>query len=228
MLIRMGFGGQLSGSVGGVVASHNKGGQYLRNRSLPTNPNTNRQQVVRLALKTSAEAWKELASEQREAWEGYAVGTPVVNRLGESITLSGFNMYVRARSFFAGAGQVSAFSNDAPVLPGLVPIGAGISVALSEENGVTVTGVDSLVDGPGLISIGPALSAGVDSFTGPFTAFLSVADLDAIDGVATVANQSPLRYGAPLAGQRRAVRVAGAATDGRLSGEFRAIVTVSA
>ena len=32
--------GPLSGSFGGLTASHNRGGQYLRQRSTPTNPNS--------------------------------------------------------------------------------------------------------------------------------------------------------------------------------------------
>ena len=104
MLIRMGMGTQLSGSVGGVVASHNKGGAYLRGRSVPTNPNSARQQTVRSAFAASAIGWAGLTVEQREAWEGYAALTAVTNRIGESITVSGFNMYVRANSFRGGAG----------------------------------------------------------------------------------------------------------------------------
>jgi len=227
MLIRMGMGGQLSGSVGGVVASHNKGGAYLRNRSVPTNPRTNRQQLARQALGGAAESWKTLTGAQREQWEGYSSSTPVVNRLGESITLSGFNMYVRAYAFFVSAGEAAQVVSDGPAVPGLVSLG-DITVALSQANGVTLTGLSADVNGPGLVSISPALSPGVGSFGGPFTAFLTSAELSAIDGVATVGNQSVNRYGVPLQAQRRAVRVAGANPDGRLSAVFQTIVTVAA
>jgi len=230
MLIRMGMGGQLSGSVGGVVASHNKGGAYLRNRSVPTNPRTNLQQSVRAAFASAALGWKALTSAERTGWEGYASATPVTNRLGESITLSGFNMYVRAAAFFIGANNAAVATP--PAFPGLASLGdLFVVTSFSAANGITVDGVGAGVDGPFQIAIGPALSAGVSSFGGPFSSFLlslSGESLSDIESVATAANVSPLRYGPPVQGQRRAVRVAAAAADGRLSEVFQTIVTVAA
>jgi hypothetical protein len=230
MLIRTGFGGQLSGSVGGVVAAHNKGGQYLRNRSIPTNPRTDRQQSVRAAFSAAAESWSGLTVAQREAWEGYAVGTPVVNRLGESITLSGFNMYVRAYAFLAGIAANLDGVGTAPVTPGIItlvdPV-ATLSVSVSAANGVTLTGLNGSLVGL-LVSISPSLGAGVSSFGGPFTSFLTNLDPSAIDGVATQGNQAVNRYGEPIVGQRRAIRIAGVDGDNRLSDVQTRIVTVAA
>ena len=123
MLIRTGFGGQLSGSVGGVVASHNKGGAYLRNRTVPTNPNSARQLTARMALASASQAWAVLTQVQRDGWNAYAAATPLVNRLGESITVSGFNMYIRTNSFLASSGESAI--DDAPLTPGQSSLGFG-------------------------------------------------------------------------------------------------------
>ena len=40
----------ISGSVGGTVFSRNKGGAYMRNRSIPVNPQSAAQVVVRAAM----------------------------------------------------------------------------------------------------------------------------------------------------------------------------------
>jgi len=116
LLIRMGMGGQLSGSVGGVVASRNAGGAYLRNRTVPVNPNSLRQQQSRLGFAASAIAWRALTAAQRAGWDSYAVATPVLNRLGENITISGLAMYVRTNAFRENTvlGQLP----DAPPSPG--------------------------------------------------------------------------------------------------------------
>jgi len=86
-----------SGSIGGATLSHNKGGMYLRARAVPTNPNTARQTAVRSALAALSIRWSTiLSAAQREAWNLYAANVPVTNLLGESINLSGQQMYIRS------------------------------------------------------------------------------------------------------------------------------------
>jgi hypothetical protein len=88
--------GPASGSIAGITASHNQGGQYFRNRSVPTNPGTAFQGVVRNAMATLTSRWQNgLTTAQREAWAVYAANVPVINKLGDPINLNGLNMYVR-------------------------------------------------------------------------------------------------------------------------------------
>lgn len=90
------LGGTYSGSLGGFTASHNAGGLYLRRRSIPTNPNTTRQQVIRSAMGNVVQHWSmNLSEAQRQAWRDYAANTPVTNTMGQVITLSGINMFAR-------------------------------------------------------------------------------------------------------------------------------------
>lgn len=228
MLIRTGFGGQLSGSVGGVVASHNAGGAYLRNRSVPTNPNSLRQQLVRGSVSAAAGAWHGLSVGARASWAAYAAGTPVTNRLGESIILSGWNMFFRSFAFYAAGDFLGTMPTAAPVTPGLATLAVDSVSVLSVASGITVNCPSTQCDDTGVISIGPPLSVGTVFFGGPYTAWLTVSDLSAIDATPTAGNQSINRYGLPVAGERRPVRVAGAASDGKLGGSFETIVTVTA
>ena len=205
MLIRSGMGMQLSGSVGGVVASHNKGGAYLRNRSVPVNPNSAAQQSVRSAFATASLQWSTLTVSQRAAWEAYAALTPVVNRLGDTITLSGFNWCVAVNSFRirAGTGQQVA----APLTPGLADLGTGNVTSLSVANGITLASSAASIDGGYIVSLSPPLSPGVTFYDGPFSAYLVGQDFDGDTGANPV-NVTPLRYGPLLATQRRAFRLA--------------------
>jgi hypothetical protein len=87
----------ISGSVGGVTGSHNRGGLYLRARRVPVNVNSAEQQVVRGAAGLLATAWVEtLTPAQREAWETYATNVPLVGSLGDSRDVGGLPMYIRS------------------------------------------------------------------------------------------------------------------------------------
>ena len=85
-----------SGRMGGTVAAHNRGGQYLRALVTPVNPNTALQQAVRTIFANLAQQWALLTDLQRDAWDDYAANVPVTNRVGDTINLTGFNMYQRS------------------------------------------------------------------------------------------------------------------------------------
>lgn len=115
MLFRPLLGTDLSGSVGGIVASHNRGGAYFRNRSIPTNPNTTQQGVVRGAVNQLSSAWgTDLTQAQRDAWTTYGDNVGVQNRIGETIFLTGQQQYIRSNTPAIQAGI--ARQDDAPII----------------------------------------------------------------------------------------------------------------
>lgn len=89
---------QASGSLAGTVFSHNKGGMYVRNRSIPTNPATAAQQNVRNALKQLTTGWADLTAAQRLAWSTYATNVPILNKLGAARPIPALAMYLRCNS----------------------------------------------------------------------------------------------------------------------------------
>jgi hypothetical protein len=93
------FLGSPSGSVGGLVFSHNRYGYYCRKKVIPTNPNTSLQQAVRAIFGQLATRWSNtLNAAQRAAWELYAANVPVLNNLGDPQILSGNAMYIRCNT----------------------------------------------------------------------------------------------------------------------------------
>lgn len=85
-----------SGKLRGLVASHNAGGTYFKGKTIPVNPSSTLQGIVRGAMRTAVNAWTTvLTSVQRAAWNVYAQNTPVTDLLGNTITLKGQNMYIR-------------------------------------------------------------------------------------------------------------------------------------
>lgn len=102
-----------SGSLGGITASHNAGGQYLRARTIPTDPGTPEQNAVRQIFGILSNRWlNALTDAQREGWKTYASNVSVTNPLGDPIFLSGNNWYIGNNTARRQAGLLRV--DDAP------------------------------------------------------------------------------------------------------------------
>ena len=89
----------MSGSLGGITAARNKGGQYLRARVVPVDPGSPAQTTLRTVFSGLAVAWQTILSQaERDAWDTYAENVTVVNRIGETVNITGFNMYIRSNT----------------------------------------------------------------------------------------------------------------------------------
>lgn len=129
---------QMSGSIAGNTHARNRFGNYMRARTKPVNPQSSRQMTIRNIIAYLAEEWKDtLTAAQRQSWETYADNVSWLNRLGETVHLSGFNHFVRSNAaiLIVGGTQVAG----APTTMSLPPTDPTISVALSEASGITVT-----------------------------------------------------------------------------------------
>lgn len=115
-------GGAASGKMGAMVASHNKGGQYLRARTVPTNPQTSLQNAVRVAFSSIASMWQTLTDAGRSAWSAWGTTVGTVNRLGDSVPISGIAAFQRANLLRVQAGYALVLT--APAFPlGSIPAG---------------------------------------------------------------------------------------------------------
>ena len=81
------LGTDLSGHLGGVVASHNTYARYFRQRKHPVNRKTAPQQAQRLALQIVSAAWRSLGSDVQSAWTVAKITKK--SRSGNVVTLSG-------------------------------------------------------------------------------------------------------------------------------------------
>ena len=124
------FGGgvtEMRGSIGGTTYAKNRYGSYARNRTKPVNTNTARQVAVRAIMSALYAAWAALTSTVQAGWKVYADNVKVLNRLGEQITLSGYNMYCRSKAVFENAGLT---------LPGAAPTTFSLP---AQDDTITVT-----------------------------------------------------------------------------------------
>lgn len=159
-----------SGSAGGLTASRNRYGMYFRARVVPVDPSSIQQQFARAFFRTAATSWKNLTDVQRDGWETYADNTPMQNKLGQTVTLTGFAQYVRTNSFSLSVG-LGAFL-DAPTvfgLPAYTP--PTIDVITGTTLTVAFTVADEWVNEVGgalSIQVSRPVSPSVNFFKGPF------------------------------------------------------------
>ena len=110
-LIKTTLVSEVSGRLGGIIFSHNAGGAYIRQASIPTNPNSPEQAVVRAAVAQLSAEWSgSMDQPQRESWELYASNVKLTNRVGDQVNVSGLAMYVRSNVARIQAGLATVVS----------------------------------------------------------------------------------------------------------------------
>jgi len=122
--------GQISGSIGSTVFSHNRYGAYTRTRTIPTNPNTEYQQAIRAILAACSSAWKALTDPEKAAWNAWAQTNPIIDRLGAQQVLAGNVAYIQLNSRIMQAG--ATVISDPPVTDAPQPL---LTLALSADIG---------------------------------------------------------------------------------------------
>lgn len=132
MLIKTGIAvSDMSGSSGGITAGRNRFGLYLRSRTTPVNPNTDRQTQARSIMAFLAEYWREAPMDdaKRLSWATYAASFNWNNRLGEAVNLTGFNAFC-----MCGAAKIHAGGSheaDGPAALGLPAQDPAFQVTIS-------------------------------------------------------------------------------------------------
>jgi len=103
-----------SGSANWQTASRNRYGQYLRNRSTPTNPQSSFQTAIRSKLSTCSTDYRSLTNDQRAGWASLGGEMHRTDPLGQDYTLTGFQAYASVNIIRVQCGL--AVVADAPAL----------------------------------------------------------------------------------------------------------------
>ena len=231
--------GDLSGSIGSTTASHNRFGPYFRNRVIPVNPNTPRQQEVRSLFATMVNVWNNTLTEVlRDAWILWANNTTIQGKTGDPINITGQNAFVRfnvireqiggqrvdiAPIIFNNGSPVTSFENDAPALQGEIGL---INGELTIESAINVAGGAS-DDGDIAIYLGKPVNASRTFFKGPYqladSLSIAAASTNELWSTAVADLEDTI---ALTDGQFRSVRFRVVYDDGRLSEKFEALADV--
>lgn len=215
--------GQLSGSLGGVTASRNRYGTYLRKKATPVNPATPFQEVVRQAFRQLPIAWTEtLTDAQRSEWDSYAQHVPLVGADGQPVFLNGQTHYIRSNVPRLQLGLARV--DDAPATQNLGTFTAPTIdslTAATELLSLNFTETDEWVDETGSIMVvrgSRPTNPTVNFFKGPYRQTAGV------PGDETTPPTSPASITLPFGfavGQRVHLAVAVSRADGRLTQPFR-------
>lgn len=220
---------QGSGSIAGITYSHNRFGNYTRMRVTPVNPSSTQQQFVRNAFGALAVIWATtLTTAQRDAWDLYADNVPVLDKLGQSINLTGMNMFIRSNTPRQQLNNIAGSVVLPIVLTGpttfsLAETDPSASATVTTPSAVSTTFDDQLdwvtEDEAALfVYSGRPANASINFFGGPNRfAGITLGDL-AIPPTSPAATTSLYTY---AAGQKAFLQARISRADGRLSAIFK-------
>jgi hypothetical protein len=191
-----------SGSVGARTSSRNSSGQYVRQRAIPTNPNSAAQIAARQRVTTLSAAWRGLTSGQMAGWIAFGQSFTVVNSLGTAIHLTGLQCYVKVNS-------VNELNGDAvvatpPALPTFVTCTVTGVTAVSATPLIELAGANPAAGTKFMIFASPQVSAGLN-YNGNFR-WLETAQVFT-GGFLSIQTAYAAKFGALIAGKKIFVKV---------------------
>lgn len=129
----------MSGSIAGQVHARNRFGNYIRPRTKPVNPRSDRQSEARVRIQMLAEYWHSAAmsNAERGAWDAYAAAVAMRGRLNATIHLTGYNHFIRSNaSLLAAGGAIVEPGPEEQALPE-----ADETLAVAGDNGTQLLSV---------------------------------------------------------------------------------------
>lgn len=128
---------EIRGKVSSTVFSKNAAGPMIRNRTTPINPRSPKQTQRRQALAALSAGWRSLTQNQRDGWNSLASSYPRTDSLGQTIFLTGAQLYILANSNLELIGGSAI--NSAPTLPSFPVLSLG---AITVDEAAFTVGFD--------------------------------------------------------------------------------------
>lgn len=202
-----------SGSYGGVVSSHNRAGQYVRNRRAPVQPiGTGRRAAVRAAFSAAAGGFAGLTTSEQDAWSSFAASHPVTDSLGQSITLTGQQMYVRVNATRSNVGLASSTTPPGDLT---LPDVSAATVTFSIASGISVDNYTGTAGQIIAFAFSPPVSSARrfwKTFWQPFGS--NGHDIGTSAPHVIITSVYAAQFGAPVIGQRVFARLTPVSADG--------------
>ena len=178
-----------SGKRGLNVSQKSRNGLVSRALVIPTQPETDAQLRIRSFLRSVASQWRGLTQEQRNAWTAEASAHQSKARLGQSGTLTGFQLYAKINCSLLNIGGA---------VVGLLPV---TGLVITNATGVItlkLTTSGAPPDGTMLWGAKPC-SQGISTARG--VVFLGTLD-SPVNGAIDITATYTARYGSPAAGKK--------------------------
>lgn len=132
------------GTVDGITYARNRSGNYTRAHRSPINQRSIHQTEAREILTQFSKMWSTtLTQAERDAWNAFASLNPITDVFGDSIKMSGLNMYVRLNTNISNGFGTAITSPPASLSASSVTEGSVVVVG-----GATPTVVATIVTAP--------------------------------------------------------------------------------
>jgi len=195
---------EMRNKLNGSVFARNRGGNYLRTKVTPVNPQTIAQVIARARLTQFAQAWRGLTETQRESWRSVVNQWATTDVFGDVVNPSGNALFNRLNINVQIAG--GAVLNTPPT-----PTGAAALTSLSLSAAVTGPAFDVEftpdpvpADHVMFLESTPNLSPGISNASNRFRRIATVAAAQASPYDA--AADQAAKFGALVEGQKVFVR----------------------
>lgn len=202
-----------SGSIAGRTHSHNRAGQYTRSRRSPVQPvGSGRRAIARANFAAASVGWSGLTTAQMGQWDSFAAQHPVTDSLGQSVVLTGHQMFVKVN-----ATRLNVLMTISLVPPADLTLFtlAGTTMAASLTGGVQVEGFNTGSDGKIAFAVSKSMSPGrtfQKTFWQPLSASGVIGSGES-DAAITTAEYAA-EFGTPTVGQRVWARLTPVSKDG--------------
>ena len=202
-----------SGSIAGLTHSHNRAGQYTRNRRAPVQPvGSGRRAIARANFAAASIGWASLLGAQMEAWETFAAQHPVTDSLGQSVILTGHQMFVKVNATRLNVGSAAT---QVPPSDLAVTDLSGLSISAALNDGIQIEGFSTATGNKLAFAVSRSMSPGrkfQKTFWQPHgsTGIVGASETDATIPIADYAQE----FGTPVIGMRVWARVTPVSKDG--------------
>jgi hypothetical protein len=164
----------MRGKLNGSVASHNRGGSYLRNKVTPVNPRTTFQATVRARFAQYAQQWRTLTATQIAAWNAAVGGYQKSNIFGDMKSPTGLQLFEKVNNNLVASGGTAITTPAAP--KGVSVVTAGV---LTYTSGTPALSLAYSANVPALTRVKvyatPPLSAGISFVKSQFRLITTLA-----------------------------------------------------
>ncbi len=105
---------EVRNKIAATVFTKNKAGASIRNRTTPINRRSTGQTEQRQQLSSLSSSWRGLTQAQRDGWNSAAASFPQQDNLGQTIFLTGAQLYVRCNANLVLIGEAQIVNAPSP------------------------------------------------------------------------------------------------------------------
>ena len=115
---------EVRNKIAATVFTKNAAGAAIRNRTTPINRRSTNQTNRRQRLASLASSWRGLTEAQRAGWNAASASFPVQDNLGQTIYLTGEQLYIRSNANLLLIGEAQITDAPAPASFAVLALGA--------------------------------------------------------------------------------------------------------